>query len=350
MTTSRFSDVATPYLASQVLTCLALAVPHAILTPMLLAKDLTLSQILVMQAAYSASVLPFEFPSGAIADILSRRRVYLFSRAVLCIFFLLVISGFGFHAMLIAWIIYGFTSALDTGTLEAALVNNAKHRSTSEDHLEQRVSWLVRKESQTNFAGMIVGSLIGAALFGRFAVGIYVVSIAAVVMAMGSVLLFFCIPEQQGRSRERGFSDGTLVSLYLTFIALSFAGSYIHVERFFEHRWIVAAGLTLLGICAALLYSVPNTTYVLFYVLAVVVFIALSNYCTFGVCRSSSIERIGAVTSLVSLCGRLGAVATLIAASLGARSYSASAVVSVGFAALTAVSAAWAMKKPLSTM
>lgn len=106
-------------------------------------------------------------------------------------------------------------------------------------------------------------------------------------------------------------SDGTLVSLYLTFIVLSFTGSYIHVERFFEHRWIVAAGLTLLGICAALLYSVPNTTYVLFYVLA---------------------------------------VATLIVASLGARSYSASAVVSVGFAALTAVSAAWAMKKPLSTM
>ena len=106
-------------------------------------------------------------------------------------------------------------------------------------------------------------------------------------------------------------SDGALVALYLTFIALSFAGSYIHVERFFEHWWIVAAGLALLGICAALLHSVPNTTDVLFYALA---------------------------------------VATLIVASLGEHSYSASAVVSVGFAALAAVSATWAMKKPLSTM
>lgn len=66
----------------------------------------------------------------------------------------------------------------------------------------------------------------------------------------------------------------------------------------------------------------PNTTYVLFYALAVVVLIALSDYCTFGIRRSSSIERIGAVTSLVS----------------------------AEFAALTAVSAAWAMKRPLSTL
>ena len=83
-----FKDVATPYFAAQLLTTVGLSIPHAILTPLLLEKGLSLSQILIIQAAFSLSVLLFEFPSGAIADIVSRRWVYIFSRLVLCVFFL----------------------------------------------------------------------------------------------------------------------------------------------------------------------------------------------------------------------------------------------------------------------
>ena len=50
-------DAATPYFAAQLLTTVGLSMPHAILTPLLLEKGLSLSQILIIQAAFSLSVL-----------------------------------------------------------------------------------------------------------------------------------------------------------------------------------------------------------------------------------------------------------------------------------------------------
>jgi len=104
------ADVATPFFAAELLMNLALTVPHAILTPLLLDKGLSLSQILLVQASFSVAVLLFEFPSGSIADMISRRTLYFISRLVFCIFFLVVIFGHGFPLMLLAWIIYGLAT------------------------------------------------------------------------------------------------------------------------------------------------------------------------------------------------------------------------------------------------
>ena len=105
---------------------LALTVPHAILTPLLLDKGLSLSQILLVQAGFSIAVLLFEFPSGSIADMISRRTLYFISRLVFCAFFLLVIFGHGFPLMLLAWIIYGLATALESGTLDAGRAQQAR--------------------------------------------------------------------------------------------------------------------------------------------------------------------------------------------------------------------------------
>ena len=185
------ADVATPFFAAELLMNLALTVPHAILTPLLLDKGLSLSQILLVQAGFSVAVLLFEFPSGSIADMISRRTLYFISRLVFCIFFLVVIFGHGFPLMLLAWIVYGLATALESGTLDAALINNAKNRQGpagtvgglegavgAPDHVESRISWLVRKEGQSAYLGMMIGSTIGALLYEVYWVlflGIYLI-------------------------------------------------------------------------------------------------------------------------------------------------------------------------------
>lgn len=221
-------DVATPFFAAELLMNLALTVPHAILTPLLLDKGLSLSQILLVQAGFSIAVLLFEFPSGSIADMISRRTLYFISRLVFCAFFLLVIFGHGFPLMLLAWIIYGLATALESGTLDAALINNAKNRQgaagtvgapdtqsaagpTAPDHVESRISWLVRKEGQSAYLGMMIGSTIGALLYLSVGANIYFISVGATVISVVTIALFFRIPEQHKVATVGGNEAGASV-------------------------------------------------------------------------------------------------------------------------------------------
>ncbi|KXT64891.1 MFS transporter [Streptococcus lutetiensis] len=48
--------------------------PHSILTVILLAKGLSVSQILLIQSAYSIAIVLFELPSGLLADNHSRKK------------------------------------------------------------------------------------------------------------------------------------------------------------------------------------------------------------------------------------------------------------------------------------
>ena len=225
------ADVATPFFAAELLMNLALTVPHAILTPLLLDKGLSLSQILLVQAGFSIAVLLFEFPSGSIADMISRRTLYFISRLVFCIFFVLVIFGHGFPLMLLAWIIYGLATALESGTLDAALINNAKNRQgpagtvgglagtvdglagtvDAPDHVESRISWLVRKEGQSAYLGMMIGSTIGALLYLSVGANIYFISVGATVISVVTIALFFRIPEQHKVATVGGNETGASV-------------------------------------------------------------------------------------------------------------------------------------------
>ena len=439
------ADVATPFFAAELLMNLALTVPHAILTPLLLDKGLSLSQILLVQAGFSVAVLLFEFPSGSIADMISRRTLYFISRLVFCIFFLLVIFGHGFPLMLLAWVIYGLATALESGTLDAALINNAKNRQgpastvdglagtvdtpdtqsaagpTAPDHVESRISWLVRKEGQSAYLGMMIGSTIGALLYLSVGANIYFISVGATVLSVLTIALFFRIPEQhkvatvggneaaasiggneagasvdkhdaariggarrlwqelrsharatveemrdsaalrqflllavvaqaflqlhfqlwQAVGLEKGFAESHLLFLYLLFIGMAFGASFIRPEVLFRRRALVVAGVLAFPGLAWLSYLVDGWVYLVFYGALAFLLIVFANYSAFGVRRASSIERIGAVTSLVGVVGRIGAIGVLAVASLFVNFYSAAAVVSGGFVVLVVLGLGW---------
>lgn len=420
------ADVATPFFAAELLMNLALTVPHAILTPLLLDKGLSLSQILLVQAGFSVAALLFEFPSGAIADMISRRTLYFISRLVFCVFFLLVIFGQGFPLMLLAWVIYGLATALESGTLDAALINNAKNRqgvsaSTVDglegtvgapDHVESRISWLVRKEGQSAYLGMMIGSTIGALLYLSMGANIYFISVGATVISVVTIALFFRIPEQhkvatvggneagasvdkhdaariggarklwqelrshasatveemrdssalrkflllavvaqaflqlhfqlwQAVGLEKGFAESHLLFLYLLFIGMSFGASFIRPEVLFRRRALVVSGVVAFPGLAWLSYLVDGWVYLVFYGALAFLLIVFANYSAFGVRRASSVERIGAVTSLVGVVGSIGAIGVLAVASVFVNFYSAAAVASGGFVVLVVLGLGW---------
>ena len=419
------ADVATPFFAAELLMNLALTVPHAILTPLLLDKGLSLSQILLVQAGFSVAVLLFEFPSGSIADMISRRTLYFISRLVFCIFFLMVIFGHGFPLMLLAWIIYGLATALESGTLDAALINNAKNRQGpagtvgglegtvgAPDHVESRISWLVRKEGQSAYLGMMIGSTIGALLYLSVGANVYFISVGATVISVATIALFFRIPEQhklasvgeneagasvdkhdaarisgarrlwqelrsharatveemrnsaalrqflllavvaqaflqlhfqlwQAVGLEKGFGESHLLFLYLLFIGMAFGASFIRPEVLFRRRGLVVAGVVAFPGLAWLSYLVDGWVYLVFYGALAFLLIVFANYSAFGVRRASSVERIGAVTSLVGVVGRIGAIGVLAVASVSVNFYSAAAVASGGFVVLVVLGLGW---------
>lgn len=421
------ADVATPFFAAELLMNLALTVPHAILTPLLLDKGLSLSQILLVQAGFSVAVLLFEFPSGSIADMISRRTLYFISRLVFCIFFLVVIFGHGFPLMLLAWIIYGLATALESGTLDAALINNAKNRQGPAgtvgvpDHVESRISWLVRKEGQSAYLGMMIGSTIGALLYLSVGANVYFISLGATVISVATIALFFRIPEQhkvakvggskaatsvggneaaasvdkhdaaqiggarrlwqelrshasatveemrdssalrkflllavvaqaflqlhfqlwQAVGLEKGFAESHLLFLYLLFIGMSFGASFIRPEVLFRRRALVVSGVVAFPGLAWLSYLVDGWVYLVFYGALAFLLIVFANYSAFGVRRASSVERIGAVTSLVGVVGSIGAIGVLAVASVFVNFYSAAAVASGGFVVLVVLGLGW---------
>ena len=411
------ADVATPFFAAEFLMNLALTVPHAILTPLLLDKGLSLSQILLVQAGFSVAVLLFEFPSGSIADMISRRTLYFISRLVFCIFFLMVIFGHGFPLMLLAWIVYGLATALESGTLDAALINNAKRQGPAgtvgePDHVESRISWLVRKEGQSAYLGMMIGSTIGALLYLSMGANIYFISVGATVISVVTIALFFRIPEQhkvatvggneagasvdkqdaariggarrpwqelrsharatveemrdsaalrqflllaviaqaflqlhfqlwQAVGLEKGFGESHLLFLYLLFIGMAFGASFIRPEVLFQRRALVVAGVVAFPGLAWLSYLVDGWVYLVFYGALAFLLIVFANYSAFGVRRASSVERIGAVTSLVGVVGRIGAIGVLAVASVFVNFYSAAAVASGGFVVLVVLGLGW---------
>lgn len=411
------ADVATPFFAAEFLMNLALTVPHAILTPLLLDKGLSLSQILLVQAGFSVAVLLFEFPSGSIADMISRRTLYFISRLVFCIFFLMVIFGHGFPLMLLAWIVYGLATALESGTLDAALINNAKRQGPAgtvgePDHVESRISWLVRKQGQSAYLGMMVGSTIGALLYLSMGANIYFISVGATVISVVTIALFFRIPEQhklanvdgneaaasvdkhdaariggarrlwqelrsharatveemrdsaalrqflllaviaqaflqlhfqlwQAVGLEKGFGESHLLFLYLLFIGMAFGASFIRPEVLFRRRALVVSGVVAFPGLAWLSYLVDGWVYLVFYGALAFLLIVFANYSAFGVRRASSVERIGAVTSLVGVVGSIGSIGVLAVASVFVNFYSAAAVASGGFVVLVVLGLGW---------
>ena len=174
------------YLFATFLVTVAYTLPHSILTVLLLEKGLSISQILIIQSAYSLAIILFEFPSGMLSDNWSRKYLYLSSRVLLIIMFLIVLISSNFYFLYLAWFIYGIAAAFESGTLDSYLINKLK-RSSNDKLIESFIS----KDNKIQFASMIIGSGIGGILYFMIGIKIYIIAIILVCLSIFDIGFFF---------------------------------------------------------------------------------------------------------------------------------------------------------------
>ncbi len=174
------------YLLANFLVTMAYSMPHSILTVILLSKGLNLSQILVIQSAYSIAIVLFEFPSGLIADNYSRKNIYSLSKLFLIVMFLIVLFSHSFYLIFGAWFCYGIASALDSGTLDAYIINQLKLA-----HREDELRKFLALNNRLEIVGLLLGSSLGGVLYMSIGINIYVLGITFLIASTLVTFFFF---------------------------------------------------------------------------------------------------------------------------------------------------------------
>ena len=141
------------YLLANFLVTVAYSMPHSILTVILLSKGLSLSQILIVQSAYSIAIV-------------------LFSN--------------NFYLIFAAWFCYGIASALDSGTLDAYIINQLKIA-----HREDDLRKFLALNNRLEIVGLLLGSSLGGVLYLSIGINIYVLGIAFLVASTLVTFFFF---------------------------------------------------------------------------------------------------------------------------------------------------------------
>jgi MFS family permease len=176
------------FLLSNFLVSVAYSLPHSILTVILLAKGLSLSQILIIQSAYSIAIVLFEFPSGLLADNYSRKNLYSLSELFLIIMFLIVLFSNQFYLIFAAWFCYGIAAALDSGTLDAYIINQLKLA-----HREAELRKFLALSNRLEIVGLLLGSSLGGILYHFIGINIYV--LGTVFLVASTLISFFFFKE-----------------------------------------------------------------------------------------------------------------------------------------------------------
>ena len=176
------------FLLSNFLVSVAYSLPHSILTVILLAKGLSLSQILIIQSAYSIAIVLFEFPSGLLADNYSRKNLYSLSKLFLIIMFLIVLFSDQFYLIFAAWFCYGIAAALDSGTLDAYIINQLKLA-----HHGAELRKFLALSNRLEIVGLLLGSSLGGILYHFIGINIYV--LGTVFLVASTLISFFFFKE-----------------------------------------------------------------------------------------------------------------------------------------------------------
>ncbi|MFP6088290.1 MFS transporter [Helicobacter pylori] len=360
------------YYCATILLVIAQSLPHAILTPLLLNKGLSLSQIMIIQATYSLCVLLSEYPSGVLADLINRKMLFIVSKLVLVCSFFCVLWLDSFVSMVLAWGIYGLSNALDSGTIDATLITNIKDQ-------KEDLSPFIAKSRQISFIGLIIGSCSGSFLYLKYGVSMYYISVLLTLLCLLVIILFFKddsshkleknqqlqILKQHVRESFRELKDKPLLKnlillslilqiffqshfqlwqaylldkqitenyLFIFYISFQVIGILVHFCNANSYnRYMTITMIFLTGLASALLLSMNILLFVSAYILSVALFTYIDFIVSYQFSLYVSKEKISSLTSLKSSVSRVISVIILGITSLELLIFSPTIVITVHF-------------------
>ncbi|EJB33953.1 HP1165 family MFS efflux transporter [Helicobacter pylori] len=360
------------YYGANFLLIIAQSLPHAILTPLLLSKGLSLSEILLVQTFFSFCVLVAEYPSGVLADLMSRKNLFLVSNVFLIASFSLVLFFDSFILMLLAWGLYGLYSACSSGTIEASLITDIKEN-------KKDLSKFLAKNNQITYLGMIIGSSLGSFLYLKVHAMLYIVGIFLIMLCALTIIFYFKEKEGDFKSQKslkllkeqvkgslkelkdnpklkillvghlitpiffmshfqmwqayflkQGVKEQYLFMFYIAFQVISILIHFLKASSY-SQKIALSSLLVLLCVSPLLLSNIP---YCFIGVYAfMVAFFAYMSYCLgYQFSKFVSKNNISSLSSLLSSCVRVVSVLILSLSSLELRYFSPLTIITMHFA------------------
>ncbi|WP_033781451.1 HP1165 family MFS efflux transporter [Helicobacter pylori] len=360
------------YYGANFLLMIAQSLPHAILTPLLLSKGLSLSEILLVQTFFSFCVLVAEYPSGVLADLMSRKNLFLVSNAFLIASFSFVLFFDSFILMLLAWGLYGLYSACSSGTIEASLITDIKEN-------KKDLSKFLARNNQIAYLSMIIGSSLGSFLYTKIHAMLYIVGIFLIMLCALTIIFYFKEKEGDFKSQKslkllkeqvkgslkelkdnpklkillvghlivpiffmshfqmwqayflnQGIKEQYLFIFYIAFQVISIL---IHFLKASSYSQKIALSLlaVLLGVSPLLLTNIPYL-FIGVYALMVAFFTYMSYCLGYQFSKFVSKNNISSLSSLSSSCVRVVSVLVLSLSSLELHYFSPLSVITMHFA------------------
>ncbi|TPH56295.1 HP1165 family MFS efflux transporter [Helicobacter pylori] len=360
------------YYGANFLLIIAQSLPHAILTPLLLSKGLSLSEILLVQTFFSFCVLVAEYPSGVLADLMSRKNLFLVSNVFLIASFSLVLFFDSFILMLLAWGLYGLYSACSSGTIEASLITDIKEN-------KKDLSQFLAKNNQIAYLGMIIGSSLGSFLYLKVHAMLYIVGIFLIMLCALTIIIYFKEKEGDFKSQKslkllkeqvkgslkelkdnpklkillvghlitpvffmshfqmwqayflkQGVKEPYLFMFYIAFQVISILIHFLKAKNY-SQKIAMSSLVVLLSVSPLLLSNIP---YLFIGVYALMVaFFAYMSYCLgYQFSKFVSKNNISSLSSLLSSCVRVVSVLILSLSSLELRYFSPLTIITMHFA------------------
>ncbi|WP_367691020.1 MFS transporter [Helicobacter pylori] len=322
------------YYGANFLLIIAQSLPHAILTPLLLSKGLSLSEILLVQTFFSFCVLVAEYPSGVLADLMSRKNLFLVSNAFLIASFSFVLFFDSFILMLLAWGLYGLYSACSSGTIEASLITDIKEN-------KKDLSQFLAKNNQITYLGMIIGSSLGSFLYLKIHAMLYIVGIFLIMLCALTIIFYFKEKEGDFKSQKslkllKEQVKGSLKELKdnpklnIAFQVISILIHFLKAKNY-SQKIALSSLLVLLSVSPLLLSNIPYC-FIGVYAL-MVAFFAYMSYCLgYQFSKFVSKNNISSLSSLSSSCVRVVSVLVLSLSSLELRYFSPLTIITMHFA------------------
>ncbi|WQW51968.1 MFS transporter [Helicobacter pylori] len=360
------------YYGANFLLIIAQSLPHAILTPLLLSKGLSLSEILLVQTFFSFCVLVAEYPSGVLADLMSRKNLFLVSNAFLIASFSFVLFFDSFILMLLAWGLYGLYSACSSGTIEASLITDIKEN-------KKDLSKFLAKNNQITYLGMIIGSSLGSFLYLKVHAMLYIVGIFLIMLCALTIIIYFKEKERDFKSQKslkllkeqvkgslkelkdnpklkillvghlitpiffmshfqmwqayflkQGVKERYLFMFYIAFQVISILIHFLKAKNY-SQKIALSSLVVLLGVSPLLLSNIPYC-FIGVYALMVAFFTYMSYCLGYQFSKFVSKNNISSLSSLLSSCVRVVSVLVLSLSSLELRYFSPLTIITMHFA------------------
>ncbi|GAA7466400.1 HP1165 family MFS efflux transporter [Helicobacter pylori] len=331
-----------------------------------------MSEILLVQTFFSFCVLVAEYPSGVLADLMSRKNLFLVSNAFLIASFSFVLFFDSFIFMLLAWGLYGLYSACSSGTIEASLITDIKEN-------KKDLSLFLAKNNQIAYLSMIIGSSLGSFLYLKVHAMLYIVGIFLIMLCMLTIIIYFKEKEGDFKSQKslkllkeqvkgslKELKDnpklkillvGHLITpvffmshfqmwqayflkqsikeqyLFIFYIAFQVISILIHFlkAKNYSQKITISSLLVLLGVSPLLLSNIPYC-FIGVYALMVAFFTYMSYCLGYQFSKFVSKNNISSLSSLLSSCVRVVSVLVLSLSSLELRYFSPLTIITMHFA------------------